>query len=44
MRVLRVDKYIIDAPIIKILQRLRTELVNGKLREIKYGKDDIVVT
>lgn len=44
MRVLRIDKYVIDTPIIKILQRLRTELVNGKLREIKYGKDDIVVT
>lgn len=44
MRILRVDKYIIDTPLLKIIQRLRTELMNGKLKDIKSGIDDIVVT
>lgn len=44
MRILRVDKYIIDTPLLKIVQRLRTELMNGKLRDIKSGLEDIVVT
>ena len=44
MRVLIVDNYIIDAPIIKIIQHLRSVLTNGKLRNIRPGKDDIVVT
>lgn len=44
MRLLRIDNYIIDAPIIKIIQHLRSVLTNGKLRNIRPGKDDIVVT
>lgn len=44
MRLLHIDKYIIDTPILNIVQRLRAELTNGKLRDIKVGTDDIVVT
>lgn len=44
MRILRIDKYIIDTPLLEIIQRLRVELTNGKLRDIKPGTDDIVVT
>ncbi len=44
MRILRIDKYIIDTPLLEIVQRLRVELTNGKLRDIKPGTDDIVVT
>ena len=44
MRVLRVDKYIIETPIIEILERLQRVLTNGKLRDIKPSGDNIVVT
>lgn len=44
MRNLIVDNYAIDTPIIDILNRLQMCLVNGKLRDIKVGKDDITVT
>lgn len=44
MGILRIDKYVINTPIIDILQRLKMSLVNGKLRDIKPGIDNIVVT
>lgn len=47
MRVLRVDNYIIDTPLIDVVTALKLALVNGKLREIKQwseGDDNIVVT
>lgn len=44
MRVLRIDKYIIETPLLEIIQRIRVEITNGKLRDIKPGTEDIVVT
>ena len=47
MRILRVDNYIIETPLIEIVTQLRMALTNGKLREIKSwseGDDNIVVT
>ena len=47
MRILRVDNYIIEAPLYEIVSRLKLALTNGKLREIKswaVGDDNIVVT
>lgn len=47
MRVLRIDNYIIETPLIDIVSQLRLSLTNGKLREIKpwhEGEDNIVVT
>jgi hypothetical protein len=47
MRILRVDNYIIDTPLIEVVTQLRMALTNGKLREIKSwteGDDNIVVT
>lgn len=44
MRVLRIDKYIIETPLLEIIQRVRVEITNGKLRDIKPGTEDIVVT
>ena len=47
MRILRVDNYIITAPLFEVVTQLRMVLTNGKLREIKSwhdGDDNIVVT
>ena len=44
MKQLQVDNYIISTPILEILERLRASLTNGKLRDIKPGPDNIVVT
>ena len=47
MRVLRIDNYIIETPLIEVVEQLRLALTNGKLREIKAwheGEDNIVVT
>lgn len=44
MKSFRVDNYIVDTPIIEILERLRMELTNGKLRDIRVNHDNIVVT
>ena len=48
MRYLRINEnYILDTPLIKVIQQLRVALTNGKLREIKSwseGDDNIVVT
>lgn len=44
MRPLIVDNYIINKPIIDILYRLQLTLTNGKLKDIKVGTDNIVVT
>lgn len=44
MKTLRIKNYIITEPIINILYHLQRVLTNGKLRDIKNGTDDIVVT
>jgi len=44
MRQLFVDNYRIDAPIIEIIRRLQITLTNGKLKDVKEGSDNIVVT
>lgn len=47
MRVLQVDNYIIEAPLIEVISQLRLELNNGKLRNIKTwhsGENNITVT
>lgn len=44
MRQLTIDNYIITTPILDILYRLRTTIRTGKLREIKPGSQNIVVT
>lgn len=44
MRQLRIDNYILKASIMDVLQRLRISLTNGKLRDIKDGTENIVVT
>lgn len=47
MRILKVDNYVIETPLIEVVNQLRMALTNGKLREIKSwseGDDNIVVT
>lgn len=44
MKILRVDNYIIETPILKILELLQITLTNGKLKSIKPGLENIVVT
>lgn len=47
MKYIKVDNYIIDTPLIDIVNQLKTTLTNGKLREVKAwheGDDNIVVT
>lgn len=44
MRQLKIDNYILNVPVIDVLYRLRLALTNGKLREIKDGTENIVVT
>lgn len=44
MRELRVDNYIIQAPIIEVVRKLKLCLTNGKLQTIRDGSDNIVVT
>lgn len=41
---LRVDNYIIDTPLEQIIEDLRRELTNGKLKDISVKGDNIVVT
>ena len=44
MRKLKIDNYILEAPVIDVLRRLQLALTNGKLREVKDGTENIVVT
>ena len=44
MRDLLVDSYAIKASVIEILRKLQITLRNGKLRDIKEGSENIVVT
>lgn len=44
MRPLIIDNYVINKPIKDILYRLQLALTNGKLKDIKVGLDNIVVT
>lgn len=44
MRQLKIDNYVLNVPVIDVLYRLRLALTNGKLREIKDGTENIVVT
>ena len=44
MRQLKVGNYVLKASVIEVLQRLRISLTNGKLRDIKDGTENIVVT
>jgi len=44
MRYLKVDNYIISTPILDIIRRIQLVISNGKLRDIKIGKDNLVVT
>lgn len=44
MRTLKVDNYIIKESIENILKDLQQALTNGKLRDIRVGSDNIVVT
>ena len=44
MRDLIVDKYVLKAPVITILRRLQLVLDNGKLKEVRDGLENIVVT
>jgi DNA primase len=44
MRQLRIGNYVIKASVMEVLQRLRIALTNGKLRDIKDGTENIVVT
>lgn len=44
MRKLRVDNYIIETDLETILNELRLELFNGKLKDIKAKGDNLVVT
>lgn len=44
MKTLVIDNYIISTPILEILYKLRSILTNGKLKDIKPGSSDIVVT
>ena len=44
MRELLIDNYVIKASVMDVLQHLRIALTNGKLRDIKDGTENIVVT
>lgn len=44
MKTLKVDNYVIDTPLLDILNKLRMSLNNGKLKEIRPDVDNIVVT
>lgn len=44
MQQLRVDNYVIDTPLFEVINRLRTVLTNGKLKEVIPGTENIVVT
>jgi DNA primase len=44
MQKLIVDKYIINAPIDKIIELLRISLTNGKLKDVRDTSDDIIVS
>ena len=44
MRNLIIDDYIIDTPIIEIINRLKFTINNGKLRDVRLNNDNIVVT
>ena len=44
MRAIKVDNYIITTPVIEILRQLKFSLTNGKLKDIKDGTENIVVT
>lgn len=46
MRKLYIDNYVIEKPLIEVINTLRLHLTNGKLKDIKFsnGSDDIVVT
>ena len=44
MRSLIVDNYVINVPVIEILRRLQIALSNGKLKDIKDGSENILVT
>ena len=44
MRKLKIDNYILEASVIDVLRRLQLALTNGKLREVKDGTENIVVT
>lgn len=44
MRTVRINNYILDAPIKQILEELRLTLTNGKLKDIEPKGDNILVT
>ena len=47
MQRLRIDNYVIEAPLYEVVNQIKLALTNGKLREIKpwsEGNDNIVVT
>lgn len=44
MRQLRIDNYVINVSVMEVLQRLRVSLTNGKLRDVRDGTENIVVT
>ena len=44
MRYIKVDNYEITTDVKDILSRLQLSLTNGKLKDINYKKDDIIVT
>ncbi len=44
MRSLYVDNYRIDTPLLDIIYQIQAIITNGKLRDIKPGLDNIVVT
>ena len=44
MQRILIDNYLIETPIIKIIELLRISLTNGKLKDIQDKSDDIVVS
>ena len=44
MRQLKIDNYVLKASVYDVLQRLRLELINGKLKDVIDGTENIVVT
>ena len=44
MRSLYVDNYRIDTPLLDIIYQIQAIITNGKLRDVKPGLDNIVVT
>lgn len=44
MRSLYIDNYRVDTPLLDIIYQLQATLTNGKLRDVKPGIDNIVVT